>query len=74
MKPLISACVAKLPRLGSLRRALSDRRGVTALEYGLVAALAAVMIIGAMSNLSGGLSAVFTNTNAKLSGTAAKIE
>lgn len=39
----------------------SDKRGVTALEYGLIAALIAVVIITAVTNLGANLNAVFTN-------------
>ena len=38
-----------------------DEKGVTALEYGLIAALIAVVIIGAVTTLGGNLSATFTN-------------
>jgi pilus assembly protein Flp/PilA len=37
-----------------------DETGVTALEYGLIAALIAVVIIGAVSTLGTNLSATFT--------------
>jgi pilus assembly protein Flp/PilA len=37
-----------------------DGRGVTALEYGLIAALIAVVIIGAVSTLGTNLSTTFT--------------
>ena len=37
-----------------------DRRAVTALEYGLIAALIAVVIIGAVTTLGKNLSATFT--------------
>ncbi|GBQ82715.1 hypothetical protein AA13595_0993 [Gluconacetobacter johannae DSM 13595] len=39
----------------------SDRRGVTMLEYGLIAALVAVVVIGAISTLGTGLSGIFTS-------------
>ena len=39
----------------------ADRRAVTALEYGLIAALIAVVIIGAVSTLGTNLSGIFTN-------------
>jgi pilus assembly protein Flp/PilA len=38
-----------------------DERGVTALEYGLIAALIAVAIITAVSTLGSNLSSTFTN-------------
>ena len=37
-----------------LRRLRSDKRGATAIEYGLIAALIAVAAIGGMSSLGGG--------------------
>ena len=37
-----------------------DRRAVTALEYGLIAALIAVVIIGAVTTLGTNLKATFT--------------
>ena len=38
----------------------SDRRGVTAMEYGLIAALIAVVIIGAVGTVGTKLTATFT--------------
>ena len=38
-----------------------DEKGVTALEYGLIAALIAVVIITAVTTLGSNLSATFTN-------------
>ena len=38
----------------------ADRRAVTALEYGLIAALIAVVIIGAVTTLGTNISAAFT--------------
>jgi pilus assembly protein Flp/PilA len=46
-----------LSELGSFKR---DGRGVTALEYGLIAALIAVVIITAVSTLGTNLSTTFT--------------
>ena len=39
----------------------ADDRGVTSVEYGLMVALIAVAIIGAVVALAGGLSNLFTN-------------
>ncbi len=49
-----------------------DRRAVTALEYGLIAALIAVVIIGAVTTLGTNLSATFTTMarSSKLAGAA----
>jgi pilus assembly protein Flp/PilA len=44
-------------KIASLR---DDRRGVTALEYGLIASLVAIAIIGAVTTLGGNLSNEFT--------------
>lgn len=49
----------------SLRR---DRRGVTAMEYGLIAALIAVAIIGIVGTLGTNLTAVFKTISDKLAG------
>lgn len=42
-----------------LRGLLRDRRGVTALEYGLIAALVAAVIIVTVTNLGKSLNGVF---------------
>ncbi len=47
-----------------LLRFLKDEEGVTAIEYGLIAALIAVVIIGAVTLVGARLSGVF-NTIAK---------
>ena len=39
----------------------ADRRGVTMLEYGLIAALISVVCIGVVSSLGTDLSSVFSN-------------
>ncbi|GAN78444.1 Flp family type IVb pilin [Acidisphaera rubrifaciens] len=38
---------------------LSDRRGVTALEYGLIAALIALVLVAALTSVGGGLNHTF---------------
>jgi pilus assembly protein Flp/PilA len=43
----------------SARALVTDRKGVTALEYGLIAALIATVIIGAVTTLGSNLSTVF---------------
>ena len=43
-----------------IKSAVSDRRGVTAMEYGLIAGVLAVGIATAFTALSGKLSASFT--------------
>ena len=43
-----------------------SEKGATAIEYGLIAALIAVVIIGALTLLGTGLSATFASVTAKL--------
>jgi len=45
---------------------LSDESGATAIEYGLIAALIAVVIIGAVTTVGTTLSGVFTNVSGSL--------
>ena len=42
-----------------IRQFVADEQGVTAMEYGLIAALIAVVIIGAVTNVGTNLKAVF---------------
>ena len=62
----MTACVSFLRDLvegkGSrtVRRLTEDRRGVTAIEYGLIAALIAIAAIAAMTTLGTSLSNVFS--------------
>jgi len=44
----------------------SDRRGVTALEYGLIAALIAVAIIGGVTAVGTNLQSLFTSASSSL--------
>jgi pilus assembly protein Flp/PilA len=47
-------------------RFVADESGATAIEYGLIAALISVAIIGAITLLGTKLSAVFTNITGQL--------
>jgi pilus assembly protein Flp/PilA len=49
-------------------RFLKDKSGATAIEYGLIAALIAVAIIGAVSTLGGDVSNTFGEVSAGLTG------
>jgi pilus assembly protein Flp/PilA len=51
-------------------RFLRDESGVTAIEYGLIAALISVVIIGAAGVVGTNLAAVFTNISAQLAAAA----
>lgn len=45
---------------------LRDRRGATAIEYGLIAALIAVAAIGVMSALGGQITTTLNNVSANM--------
>jgi pilus assembly protein Flp/PilA len=47
-------------------RFVRDESGATAIEYGLIAALIAVVIIGALSAIGTNLNATFTSIAAKV--------
>ncbi len=47
-------------------RFIKDETGVTAIEYGLIAALIAVVIIGAVTTVGGNLTNTFTTVANKL--------
>ncbi len=49
-----------------LKRFVSDESGATAIEYGLIAALIAVAIIGAATTVGTNLSTTFTTIGGKL--------
>jgi len=49
-----------------IRVLYSDRRGVTAMEYGLIAALVAVVIIGTVTTLGTNLKSVFASISTAL--------
>ena len=51
-------------------RLLKDQSGVTAMEYGLIAGLVAVVIIGAVTTIGTELNAAFTTIATDLSGVA----
>lgn len=45
--------------MNSMKSFWQDEEGVTAIEYGLIAALIAVVIIGAVTAVGGGLDGIF---------------
>ena len=45
--------------MATLRKLITDESGATAIEYGLIAALVAVALIGALQGMGGGLSNKF---------------
>ncbi|GAA4715199.1 Flp family type IVb pilin [Sphingomonas lutea] len=44
-----------------LRKLRADRRGATAIEYGLIAALIAIAMMGGLSKLGGGSNGMWGN-------------
>lgn len=48
----------------NLHRLLADRRGATAIEYALIAALIVIALLGGLSALGGGAGGMWTNLNA----------
>lgn len=59
-----------LTKLNNLfRRVRKDRKGVTAIEYGLIAALIAVAIVAAVKLVGTGLNTTFTNVSTELTTT-----
>jgi pilus assembly protein Flp/PilA len=51
---------------GIVRRLVGDRHGVTAIEYGLIAALIAVAAVGIMTTVGGNLSSTFSDIASNL--------
>ena len=50
------------------RKLCSDKRGATAIEYGLICALIAVAAIGGMSSLGGGANGMWGRLDNRISG------
>ena len=55
-----------MPIINTIRRCIHDESGVTAIEYGLIAALIALGIIGGVTAIGGKLTTAFQNINAAL--------
>jgi pilus assembly protein Flp/PilA len=56
------------PPMQMLRRFLKDESGATAIEYGLIAALIAVVVIGAIQTIGSELNTTFESIGTCLSG------
>ena len=48
------------------RKIFANKKGATAIEYGLIAALIAVAAVGAMSNLGTQITKTFNNTSTQM--------
>lgn len=53
----------------NLRRLLADQSGATAIEYGLIAALIVVAMMGGLSAMGGGAGGMWTNISQKVQNT-----
>ncbi len=53
----------------AVRRFIRDERGVTAIEYGLIASVIAVAVAGALTPVKGALETVFTSVKNALGAT-----
>lgn len=51
---------------GVLRRLIRQKSGVTAIEYGLIASLVAIAILGGVTALTGNVQALFDSTTTKV--------
>ena len=51
-----------------IRKLIKDKKGATAIEYGLIAALIAVAAIAAMQGLGSSLNETFTNVSEAMTG------
>ena len=49
-----------------MRRLRSDKRGATAIEYGLIAALIVIALLGGLSTLGGGAGGMWTVMSNKI--------
>jgi pilus assembly protein Flp/PilA len=53
-------------RMASLKRFLNDESGVTAIEYGLIAAATGLALVAAMPPIKSGLGTVFGSVSGQL--------
>ena len=56
------------PEMQFIRKIFKDKKGATAIEYGLIAALIAVAAITAMQGLGTSLNTTFTNVSTAMKG------
>ena len=52
--------------ISTLKTFMKDENGATAIEYGLIAALVAVAIVGALTTLGGSLTTMFGTVNSDI--------
>jgi len=56
--------------ISAVKTFAADENGVTAIEYGLIAALIGVAVAGTATTLGGDLKDLFSDISAKINGTA----
>jgi pilus assembly protein Flp/PilA len=64
--PELQKMRAQINMITIAKKFLKDESGATAIEYGLIAALVAVAIVGALTTLGTGLTGMFTKVNSDL--------
>jgi pilus assembly protein Flp/PilA len=58
--------------IAAVKGFIADENGVTAIEYGLIAAIVGVAVVTGAGLLSGGLTSLFTDIGSRLTTEAAK--
>jgi len=54
-------CIWGIGLMKRFARLVRDKKGATAIEYGLIVALIVIAMIGALSGLGGGVGGMWTN-------------
>ncbi|TYC67930.1 Flp family type IVb pilin [Stappia sp. BW2] len=57
-----------------IKRFANDESGATAIEYGLIAGLLSIVIVGAVTATGTSLSAIFTTIQTKMTGAATAVK
>ncbi len=65
--PRVETKLNERPAMKVLSNLIGHKKGATAIEYGLIAALVAVAAVGAMSNMGSQLKKTFNNTASTMS-------
>ena len=61
-----------ISKLSNMMRLRTDRKGVTALEYGLIAALIAAVVATAVKNIGTSANTAFTSVNTAMTPAASR--
>jgi pilus assembly protein Flp/PilA len=60
---VVEVNVLRRPNMNFVRKIFADKKGATAIEYGLIAALIAIAAIGAMTSLGENLGTTFNEVS-----------